>query len=71
MIKSKDYGKYNCINKRGNYKNRYDSAEIAISTAKFVNQKNPNSPTKLVAYKCSHCHYYHLTSKPKRIRKYA
>ena len=68
MIKCVDNGRMTCIGKDGNHKNRYDTSEQAIAVAKHRNEVFPKRATKLVAYKCSHCHYYHLTSKPKRKR---
>lgn len=71
MIKCKNNGKFTCIGKNGKPKNRYETADLAILSAKRINTKYPDNPTKLVSYKCSHCHFYHLTSKPKRVRNYA
>ena len=68
MIKCVDNGIMTCISKNGNPKNRYRSADLAIRAAKISNDKYSNGLTKLVAYKCTHCHYYHLTTKSKRIR---
>lgn len=70
MIKCKDNGIYTCITKSGKPKNRYDSSDEVISEAKRVNAKyHKDKPIKVVGYKCSHCHYYHLTTTKKRVRK--
>lgn len=68
MIKCVDNGRMTCISKAGTPKSRWDNADDAIYTAKIINNRNIDSNFKLVAYKCSHCNYYHLTSKPKRVR---
>lgn len=70
MIKCYNSGPMTCFSKKGDLKSRYDTADKAIRAARVVNITHPERPTKLVGYKCSHCGYYHLTSKPKRVRKY-
>lgn len=69
MIKCKDNGIYTCISKNGNPKNRYDSDNEVIEEAKRLNKKYFSETTKLVGYKCTQCHKYHLTTVKKRIRK--
>ena len=70
MIKCKDNGIYTCMSKNGNHKNRYDTSDEVIAEAKRVNKKyHEGKPTKVVGYKCSHCHYYHLTTVLKRVRQ--
>ena len=69
MVKCIDKGAYTCISKHGKKKHRYDTSEEAITAAKIINDKNNDTVTKLVAYKCSHCFGYHLTTHFKRIRK--
>ena len=68
MIKSKDFGHLNCISKAGNLKSRWNTSDEVIAAAKYQNTKYPSEETKLVGYKCSHCHYYHLTTVKKRQR---
>ena len=63
MIKCVDKGIYTCISRSGIPKKKYTSDNDAIYAAKFQNIKFPNSHQKLVAYKCSHCFCYHLTTK--------
>ena len=40
----------------------------AIENAKYLNKKYANDNSKLVAYKCTHCSHYHLTTKFKKIK---
>jgi hypothetical protein len=68
MVKCVDKGKWTCISQKGFPKKPYDSDKLAIEAAKKVNESNPDSLTKLVAYKCSHCHKYHLMSVYKKIK---
>lgn len=68
MIKCKDSGEYTCVSRSGRLKQSYSTADLAIEKAKEVNDMNPNSPTKLIVYKCTQCHKYHLTSTKRRIR---
>lgn len=71
MIKSTDNGIYSCISKSGKEKNRYNSSDEVIAEAKRVNKKyHSDKPSKVVGYKCPHCHYYHLTTTRKRVRKF-
>jgi len=62
-------GRYTCISRNGVPKKSYDTDKQAINTAKILNENNLDSVTKLVAYKCSYCGKFHLTSHFKRIRK--
>jgi hypothetical protein len=69
MIKCFDKGRWTCIGRNGLPKKSFTNDESAISAAKLINNKEPDSPTKLVAYKCSHCQNYHLLTVKRRIRK--
>lgn len=69
MIKCKDNGIYTCISKQGKNKSRWDTDKEAIDYAKYLNEKYPLPDTKLVAYKCTHCHFFHLTSVKKNKKK--
>ena len=69
MIKCVDKGIFTCIGRNGNPKRRFDTPEQVISAAKLINGKNKDSNTKLVGYKCSHCHGYHLTTHLKNNKK--
>lgn len=40
-------------------KKKFDTLELAILACKKKNA-DPNSISKLVSYKCSHCHKYHI-----------
>lgn len=62
MIKGKDYGKFSCVSRSGKPKSRWDTDTEAIANAKYINETYPEEGTKLVAYKCSHCFKYHLTT---------
>jgi hypothetical protein len=62
MIKCTDKGIWTCISRGGSPKKSYDTDNEAIRVAKFINEKNPDTNTKLVAYKCSNCRKYHLLS---------
>lgn len=68
MIKSKNFGIFNCISKNGTPKSAWNTADEAIKKTKFLNEKYPSETTKLIGYKCSHCHKYHLTTTKKRQR---
>lgn len=68
MIKCKDNGVMTCVSKNGNAKSRWKTDTEAINNAKYLNEKYPSEQTKLVAYKCTNCHHYHLTTRPKRQR---
>lgn len=68
MIKCQDKGIFTCIGRNGIPKKRFNTSEEAIHAAKKINEKNPNTTTKLVGYKCTNCHGYHLTTHFKRIR---
>jgi hypothetical protein len=69
MIKCTDKGKWTCIGRNGKPKKSYKTDNGAIMAAKIVNEKDPKTETKLVAYKCTHCQLYHLLTVPKRKRK--
>ena len=69
MQKCIDFGKFTCVNHSGLQKKKYKTDKIAIATAKLINNRENNPYTKLVAYKCSYCNEYHLTTHLKRIRK--
>lgn len=62
MIKCVDKGIWTCIGRNGVPKKSFDDDKSAISAAKIINNNTPDSPTKLVAYKCTHCQKYHLLS---------
>jgi hypothetical protein len=68
MVKCTDKGIWTCISKNNTPKKSYPDDKSAISAAKIVNEKDPKVGTKLVAYKCSHCHNYHLLTVKKRIK---
>jgi hypothetical protein len=68
MIKCVDKGIWTCISKSGVPKKSYDDSDAAISAAKLVNKHDPKETTKLVAYKCTHCHKYHLLTVNKKIK---
>lgn len=70
MIKGKNYGEFSCLSSSGAPKSRWDTADEAIANAKYINKTYPEDDTKLVAYKCSHCHHYHLTTKEIKKRRY-
>lgn len=55
-----------CISRSGIPKKAYKTSDWAISAAKIVNEKNTTPNTKLVAYKCTHCHQYHLLTVKKK-----
>lgn len=69
MIKCKDNGNLTCVSKSGKPKNRWKTDTEAIDKAKYLNTRYTKEDTKLVAYKCTNCHHYHLTTRPKRKRK--
>jgi hypothetical protein len=69
MIKCVDKGIWTCISNLGVPKKSYDNSDAAISAAKLVNKQEPKETTKLVAYKCTHCHKYHLLTVNKKIKK--
>lgn len=69
MQKCYDKGVFTCISRHGVPKKRFETDAAAISAAKIINELNKNLPTKLVGYKCTQCHGYHLTTHLKRIRK--
>ncbi len=70
MQKCIDKGIFTCIGRNGTPKKRFDTAEQAIHAAKIINNKNGEaSLTKLVGYKCSNCHGYHLTTHFKKQKK--
>lgn len=68
MIKCTDKGIWTCISRSGIPKKSYTNDKSAISAAKIVNEKDPQPYTKLVAYKCSHCHQYHLLTVNKKLK---
>lgn len=70
MIKGKDYGEFSCISRNGAPKSRWDTQDEAIANAKYINNKYPQDGTKLVAYKCTHCYQYHLTSVEVKKRRF-
>jgi len=47
---------------------RWSTSDEAIENAKYLNKKWANDNSKLVAYKCTHCNHYHLTTKFKKIK---
>lgn len=65
MLKVNHKSTRSCFTKDGKLKSRWPNNKEAIKAAKHLNQKFPNKDTKLVAYKCHECHYFHLTRKPK------
>jgi hypothetical protein len=68
MIKCKDNGSLTCFSKSGKLKSRWDTQGEAIDQAKYLNKKfHKEDEFKLVAYKCTNCHKYHLTTTKKRI----
>ena len=69
MQKCIDKGIFTCISRHGVPKKRFETDAAAISAAKIINELNKDLPTKLVGYKCTHCHGYHLTTHLKRMRK--
>jgi len=68
MIKCNDNGRMTCVPRSGKPKSKWETSDEAIENAKYINNKYPKKDSKLVAYKCTHCHKYHLTTKKKRIR---
>lgn len=66
MVKCHDKGKWTCISGLGVPKKAYTTDTAAISAAKLVNEHDPKPTTKLVAYKCTHCHKYHLMTVKKK-----
>jgi hypothetical protein len=68
MIKCKDKGIWTCIGRSGKPKRQFDTSDSAIHAAKIINLKDSKKDTKLVAYKCTNCHKYHLLTVLKRIR---
>ena len=68
MIKCVNKGIWTCISNSGVLKKSYDNSDAAISAAKLVNKYDPKETTKLVAYKCTHCHKYHLLTVNKKIK---
>lgn len=69
MKKCIDKGIFTCIGRNGTPKKKFETAEHAIHAAKLINTKNSESTTKLVGYKCSNCHGYHLTTHFKKIKR--
>jgi hypothetical protein len=68
MIKCIDKGKWTCISNSGEPKKSYGNSDAAINAAKLVNKNVPKETTKLVAYKCTRCHKYHLLTVNKKIK---
>lgn len=68
MIKCVDKGLFTCLSRDGKPKSRWATSEEAINNAKYINTKYPSDNKKLVAYKCTHCNYYHLTTKYKKTK---
>lgn len=66
MIKCVDKGRWTCIGRSGIPKKSYPDSDKAINAAKLVNNLDPKPGTKLVAYKCTHCHQYHLLTVKKK-----
>jgi hypothetical protein len=66
MIKCFDKGPWTCVSRSGVPKKSYDTDNAAISAAKLINKRNDEANTKLVAYKCTHCHNYHLLTVNKK-----
>jgi hypothetical protein len=63
MIKCTDKGFFTCISSDGKPKASFDTSDEAINKAKYLNQKYPKKNQKLVGYKCTNCHKYHLTTR--------
>ncbi len=68
MIKCIDKGKWTCIGRSGKPKASYTTSNDAISAAKIINTNDSKPETKLVTYKCTHCHNYHLLTVKKKIK---
>lgn len=68
MIKCKDYGVFTCIGGSGKPKRAWNTQNEAIENAKYMNAKYPKEGAKLVAYKCTHCGSYHLTTVLKKYK---
>jgi len=68
MIKCVDKGIWTCISRYGVPKKSYDNDSAAIIAAKLINEHDAKPNTKLVAYKCTHCHKYHLLTVRKKIK---
>lgn len=67
MIKCKDNRNLTCISANGKPKSRWKTSDEAIENAKYINQKYLKDECfKLVAYKCTYCHHYHLTKSKKK-----
>lgn len=66
MIKCANIGSLSCFSRDGKLKSRWRTDKEAINAAKFLNEKYQSNDTKLVAYKCNHCGYFHLTTKVKK-----
>lgn len=60
MIKGAD--NKGCFSKYLKPKKRYSTSDAAIEKAKELNAKSGKINSKLVAYKCTSCHQYHLTT---------
>ena len=68
MIKCVDNGLLTCFSRDGKPKSRWSSSDEAKEHAKYINKSNANDNSKLVAYKCTHCNHYHLTTKFKKVK---
>ena len=68
MIKCVDKGLFTCLSRDGKPQSRWLTSDEAIENAKYLNKKWVNENSKLVAYKCTHCNHYHLTTKFKKIK---
>ncbi len=68
MIKCVHNMEWTCIGRSGKPKKSYDTDKFAISHAKKINNKEKSIYTKLVAYKCSNCQKYHLTTVYKKVK---
>jgi hypothetical protein len=44
---------------------KWDTLTLAEVNAEYLNKTYPKKDSKLVAYKCEQCDYYHLTTKYK------
>jgi len=69
MIKCIGKSKFNCISRDFKQKVKYANADAAINKAKELNEAKKDPFTKLVAYKCNQCNFYHLTTTQIRDRR--
>jgi hypothetical protein len=54
-----------CISTNKTPKVRWETLTLAQVNAEYLNKTYPKKDTKLVAYRCEQCDYYHLTTKYK------